>query len=290
MPLNTTDSELRAAAAADLAEKLKLERRQIIELRELFRNMSDDMRAFVAETGNTPQASAYNDDLRGILAKQGRRVSKTFSGEVTDFLDEAPEDEDVIEALAVIALISGLTVAELIDKLRNTVRRKNQTFIADQVTNDTQLITLTNQREMDAAVAAATAVIIADGRRPTNAEVARISSRDFRNRGFNRSPTIAATFTQKIAESVKSIERDEFFAARNGLAAVVADVPQIEETQIWVTVGDEVVRPAHIAVDFAPKDDFGWEVGGEFLKFPGDPRGSPANIINCRCAVQTVIE
>jgi len=43
MPLNTTDAELRTAAAVDLAEKLRLENRQITELRELFRNMAEDM-------------------------------------------------------------------------------------------------------------------------------------------------------------------------------------------------------------------------------------------------------
>lgn len=290
MPLNTTDQELRIAAANDLAEKLKLERRQIIELRELFRNMSEDMFAFISETGSSPNAQIYEDDLRGILARQGRRVSAEFSGQVIDFLEEAPEDEQVIEDLAAIAAVSGLAVADQIVTLRNEVRRQNQAFIAEQVTADTRIITATNQREMDAATQAARAAIIDDGRIPTNAEVARTASRDFRNRGFARSPTIAATFTQKIAEGVKDIERNTFFSARNGFPAVVADVPQVEEVEIWVTVGDENVRPTHIAVDFEPKDDFGWDVGGEFLKFPGDPSGSAGNIINCRCSVQPVIE
>ena len=97
---------------------------------------------------------------------------------------------------------------------------------------------------MDAAIASARAVIIEDGRVPNNAEVARIASRDFRNRGFARSPTIAATFTQKIAEGVKDIERDTFFSARNGFPAVTANLPQIEETEIWVTVGDKIEAPA----------------------------------------------
>lgn len=290
MPLNTTEQELRIAAANDLAEKLKLERRQIIELRELFRNMSEDMFAFISETGSSPNAQVYEDDLRGILARQGRRVSAEFSGQVIDFLEEAPEDEQVIEDLAAIAAVSGLVVADQIVTLRNEVRRQNQAFIAEQVTADTRIITATNQREMDAATQSARAAIIDDGRIPTNAEVARRASRDFRNRGFARSPTIAATFTQKIAEGVKDIERNTFFNARNGFPAVVADVPQVEEVEIWVTVGDENVRPTHVAVDFEPKDDFGWDVGGEFLKFPGDPNGSAGNIINCRCSVQPVIE
>lgn len=290
MPLNTTDQEIRIAAANDLAEKLKLERRQIIELRELFRNMSADMFAFISETGNAPSASVYEDDLRGILAKQGRRTSTAFSGQVTDFLEEAPDDESIIEELAVIAAISGLSVADVVAKLKNDVRVKNQAFVADQVSRDTQFITRTNQKEMDAAVASATASIIQDGRAPTNAEVARIASRDFKNRGFARSPTIAATFTQKIAEGVKDIERNAFFDARNGVQAVVVDLPQIEEKEIWITVGDELVRSSHIAADFTEKQGNVWIVQGEPLRFPGDPNGSASNIINCRCSATIVIE
>ncbi len=290
MPLNTTDAELSAAAALDLAEKIKLERQQIIELRRLFTDMATDMEAFVAETGQPPSANFYEDDIRGILAKQGRRVSASFSGQIVNFLEEEPEDESIIEELALVAVIGGRTATELIDKIRNDVRRQNQAFIAAQVITDTRIITATNQREMDAAVISARAGIIDDGRIPTNSEIARTSSRDFKNRGFARSPTIAATFTQKIAEGVKDIERSTFFSARNGIPAVVADVPQIEEVEIWVTVGDEKVRPTHVAVDFEPKDNLGWDVGGEFLKFPGDPNGSPGNIINCRCSIQPVIE
>lgn len=290
MPLNTTDTELRAAAAVDLADKLKLERQQIIELRRLFSDMAADMEAFVAETGQPPNASAYEDDLRGILAKQGRRVSASFSGQVVDFLEDEPESESIIEELALVALVGGRTVTEFIDKIRNDVRRRNQVFVGEQVTSDTRIITATNQREMDAAVLSARAGIIDEGRVPTNSEVARTSSRDFRNRGFSRAPTIAATFTQKIAEGVKDIERNEFFAARNGIPSVVANVQQVVEVEIWVTIGDEDVRVAHTAVDFEEKDDFGWVVGGEFLRFPGDPNGSPGNIINCRCSIQPVIE
>lgn len=291
MPLNTTESELRASAASDLAEKLKLERQQIIELRSLFNDMASDMDAFAAETGEAPSATAYEDDLRGILAKQGRRVGTAFSGEITDFLDDAPEDESIIEELALIAAVGGLTVVQMVDRMRNEIRRKRQAFTAAQVASDTRIITSTNQREMDAAMVSARVGILEAGRTVTNAEVASIASKDFRNSGLSRAPTIAATFTQKIAEGTKDIERDTFFTARNGVPAVVADVPQIEETEIWVTVGDEKVRPSHVAADMTRKDEGGWVVQGEFLRFPGDPfRGSASNVINCRCAAETVIE
>lgn len=291
MPLNTTESELRASAAADLAEKLKLERQQIIELRSLFNGMASDMEAFATETGEAPSATAYEDELRGILAKQGRRVGRAFSGEITDFLEDAPEDEPIIADLALIAAVGGLTVVQIVDRMRNEILRKRQAFTVAQVAADTRIITSTNQREMDAAMASARAGILETGRTVTNAEVASVASRDFRNRGLNRAPTIAATFTQKIAEGTKNIERDTFFTARNGIPAVVADVPQIEETEIWVTTGRENVRQSHAAVDFTASENGGWEVQGEFLRFPGDEfRGSPSNTINCNCTAKIVIE
>jgi len=55
----------------------------------------------------------------------------------------------------------------------------------------------------------------------------------------------------------------------------------------WLTSGDKDVRPAHIAAGgrYAAgiAVDVPFEVGGEFLMYPGDPAGSAGNIINCRC-------
>ena len=53
--------------------------------------------------------------------------------------------------------------------------------------------------------------------------------------------------------------------------------------KIWVTVGDGSVRDSHASAD-------GEEVGindyfSNGLKFPGDPRGSAENVINCRCSI-----
>jgi hypothetical protein len=59
----------------------------------------------------------------------------------------------------------------------------------------------------------------------------------------------------------------------------------------WVNAGDNRVRPRPALV--GPFDHHGIEpvtwpnafnVSGEALLFPGDPNGSPGNVINCRCA------
>ena len=59
------------------------------------------------------------------------------------------------------------------------------------------------------------------------------------------------------------------------------------ELKTWLSSRDEHVRPAHREAesryaDGIPLDSF-FVVGGENLMYPGDPSGSAANIINCRC-------
>jgi SPP1 gp7 family putative phage head morphogenesis protein len=59
----------------------------------------------------------------------------------------------------------------------------------------------------------------------------------------------------------------------------------------WLTAEDERTREWHADADGQTVDiDEPFDVGGEELDFPGDPNGSPENIINCRCCVTSVME
>ena len=59
------------------------------------------------------------------------------------------------------------------------------------------------------------------------------------------------------------------------------------ELKGWLTSRDNNVRPAHKTAEAAYADgipvDQPFEVAGEMLMYPGDPNGSVANIVNCRC-------
>ena len=59
------------------------------------------------------------------------------------------------------------------------------------------------------------------------------------------------------------------------------------ELKTWLTAGDETVRSSHrqAGVDYADGIalNLPFVVAGENLMYPGDPAGSAANIINCRC-------
>ncbi len=59
----------------------------------------------------------------------------------------------------------------------------------------------------------------------------------------------------------------------------------------WVATQDERVRDAHLEADGQVVElDEPFEVGGEYLDYPGDPKGSPENIINCRCTIVPVLK
>jgi uncharacterized protein with gpF-like domain len=83
-------------------------------------------------------------------------------------------------------------------------------------------------------------------------------------------------------------------------ASMWAQVEAIKDTGLvlrkeWVSALDERTRTLedgpfdHAAMDgtiVGPDEDF--NVGGEDLAYPGDPKGSAANIINCRCVLNFV--
>ena len=59
------------------------------------------------------------------------------------------------------------------------------------------------------------------------------------------------------------------------------------ELKTWLTSRDQNVRDSHRAAESRYAEgvalDVPFQVGGEFLMHPGDPAGSAAQIINCRC-------
>lgn len=54
----------------------------------------------------------------------------------------------------------------------------------------------------------------------------------------------------------------------------------------WVTMHDDRVREGHSAAD-GQEVPLGspFVVDGEYLQYPGDPRGSAGNVVNCRCVI-----
>jgi len=99
----------------------------------------------------------------------------------------------------------------------------------------------------------------------------------------SRAPQIAAWRANTIART------EAHSAAQNGSLQVAMDSGKVR-VKHWAHVDDHRTRTHdnsdwdHTAVEDVPIDQ-PFRVNGEELMYPGDPSGSPGNIINCRCAV-----
>lgn len=91
----------------------------------------------------------------------------------------------------------------------------------------------------------------------------------------NRSTVIARTEVVS-SSNYASVTSAKQTAQENGLT--------LQKT--WLSTEDDRTRPAHAEADGQTVDmDDSFDVGGEKLAYPGDPSGSPENVIQCRCTV-----
>ncbi len=110
-----------------------------------------------------------------------------------------------------------------------------------------------------------------------NAEIAR-SIRSVTDLTPFRAATVARTETHAAA-TYGAIEEARQTSEEIGIVLV----------KEWLPTLDDRTRPEHAAMaGVAPIPlDQDFDVGGESLDRPGDPSGSPENVINCRCAIIT---
>ena len=82
------------------------------------------------------------------------------------------------------------------------------------------------------------------------------------------------------------ISRTEVHRVAGFANETVAENMKIDNTvKEWVAIQDARTILSHsIAAGQRVPLEANFVVGGERLKYPGDPRGSPGETINCRCA------
>lgn len=92
---------------------------------------------------------------------------------------------------------------------------------------------------------------------------------------ISRAMTIARTETHKAANTTQ-YTKAEWAAQESGLKVEVE----------WIATNDGRVRDSHRHVD-GQKRPMGqtFNVGGEAMRYPSDPRASAKNTINCRCVL-----
>ncbi len=107
----------------------------------------------------------------------------------------------------------------------------------------------------------------------------------------------AEQFTQNIWERLDGLSLSRSRVIANTEMGKVENWGQLEgykqselvERKGWLSAFLPDTRDDHAAADTFYADnpiplDQAFEVGGELLQYPGDPGGSPGNVINCKCA------
>jgi uncharacterized protein with gpF-like domain len=93
---------------------------------------------------------------------------------------------------------------------------------------------------------------------------------------------LAQITTRIRAETIARTETHSAAGFANNEAAKLLDIELWKE---WIDAGDEREREDHRAGNVDRVDvNSEFFVGGEYLAYPGDTRGSAENVINCRCA------
>lgn len=97
------------------------------------------------------------------------------------------------------------------------------------------------------------------------------------------------TFNQYSLNQATRLVRTEATAAANfaTMQSALTIFPGTKMMKEWIASFDDRTRDAHAEAGASqpiPYDDQ-FLVGGEFLQYPGDPAGSAANVVNCRCSV-----
>lgn len=291
MSLNATKRDQAKQAAEDLAKKLRLETEAARKLRKLFSRMAADMRLLYIETGNRISSTAYAEELTAILAESNNKTAIAFSSTLVFYIMSLldGDDEEALADITRIADAGGQSAEEFSAAFNADVDKRTTDNAVLQAINDSAIITATNQREIDSAFNQVIAGAAATGLGFSREKIAVEASGVFRDRSRPRAEMIATTTVQKISESSKFIESRELETAIDS-AGILASDTELMPGHIWVTIGDSRVREAHVAADFTHRENGYFSVGGELLRYPGDPDGSAGNIINCRCSAVTSVE
>lgn len=101
---------------------------------------------------------------------------------------------------------------------------------------------------------------------------------------------IQEVFDDAMTYRAEMIARTEVLKNFNGAQYEAYKQNDIDKNQ-WLATLDNRTRPehmdSHLQIAAVKK---GFNVGGEILRYPGDPDGSAGNIINCRCTTIAIID
>jgi len=253
MPSPAQDLKNKLLLEAKLRPKIKAYNEKLI--REFARQYKFD--------GNILNVSRFNNDLNAILADHYKETSDIFDNNLGPDLPEdveptEQERQDIEAALATYFLLQS---------------KERSAGINNSTQNDfDQSIVDASQDEMAQDLIGRERIIVI-------ATLAAV----FAGRKLNgRTESIVQTEGQFAAETSKATEAEILSGREPSILAPTPTPAEIEKE--WISVGDSLVREAHLAADGQKKKiSEPFVVGGELLRWPGDTSlgASLGNIINC---------
>ncbi len=255
-----------AQSRRDLNRKLRFEAQLRPKLRKYQNKIVREFRARLRRDGTALNINEFNQELTDILDAHYRRVGQVFSNNMSLRLPNDVVITDAERATILAALTAWyLTVVPASARRISQTTGGNMIDSIDEASQD-ELVLAQRGREAQLTMAALAAALL-----------------DRKLRG--RENSIIMTETQRSAEVAKATEAEVLSGAQPSISA--PGRRELPVTKEWVTVGDSLVRPPHVAADGQTVTlNQPYEVGGEFLMYPGDPNlgASTENIINCRCS------
>lgn len=255
-----TKAQLREAERQK-QQKIQLEQTLAIALLRFINLVGRAAVNLYIDTGQILSVNDFSSELKQILFNSYLKTQRIFSKDQLRVLSrQLKQDIGADEASKLFAIFraeasnkAGIQSSQLIKTMQGQL---NQTFFAAISAFDT------------AAKIAKAAV--ANWKEVTKSRV---------------DPTIVNTQVQGTAEDAKN-QTVSFV-----ISGSIAITPVVSAGKIWITVGDDRVRPAHAEANGqVVRVTERYLVGGERLAYPGDLAGSPENIINCRCSSLTFIQ
>lgn len=226
----------------------------------------------------------WKEQRKAIIERLKERYGKMSKGEMAkinvkefdDLMDMTEEGDRYIRKLYPFYVVFGSQAGDFIladfgvetsfDMSNPAIANELRSMVLDTAFNINQTTRRMISEELAEAVENGESLMDMEER------IVRLFSDMDKNRAF----TIARTEVLKVDRWA------EWEAVRQ------EDLPVVK---VWLSSLDNVVRDGHdVAHGQVVDRDEPFIVNGEELQYPGDPSGSPGNIINCRCVVQYILK
>lgn len=230
------------------------------------RALAHDLRKIFARVGRAAAAhvAAGQDYLAfGVVAREESVIAKALRARLQ--VAAMASAELVVEELTGEKALPGVFETKLVSLLE-IAERAVIDWLAHHAAEMVQRVTASIKRTIRAALKRGKEL-----NEPPRVLARRVRDETGGEIGRKRAETIARTETHTAAEIGSES---------------AAQATQLDLDKEWGSTEDARTRPAHAEADGQTVDkDADFIVGGERLRFPGDPRGSAGNIVNCRCVV-----